>query len=636
MFKSQPKGNSNETRGVLFFNRGEKCAVRLVVALYTLRKHYHGDVTVFLEEPYPKELDFCCEYFACNVVHSEPNLNSGALVRKTELFVNSPYDRTIWLDADTVTVGKIDELFDLLDDADVVIPDFCGWLSSGNKISNRIKTFKGVVSDEMLLEAQNGHPAINTGIFSYRKNIQFMKDWIDLAQKGEGKIWIADEIAFQILYPFYDNIKVGPMKYNTSVVYGEKVEDKRVIHYHGQKHVFGNNLSQVWVDTFNEMRKDNIANIESVVQYADKRLAKFLGMKRPRGYLKSFPGNAIPGNALQGNALQGNALQGNALQGNALNLDQNAKQVKNDGLRDDVTIVTACDDHYVGILRETFANWRKYKKIDEFPVIVFVNGIPFEDSRLDFLKLPNVKIIPWSMPDAESHREEMLSAFVFGTAEHVKTEFWLKLDADSYAINDKPLFSEDMKKYAFCGHKWTYSRPEHIKMLDEWARTHRQPKLKNAKPMLSEGKIEGNRFYHNKRRTISYIQLHKSKFTRFCVKLLGNKKKLPAPTQDTYMFFVCDRFDPQFIGTADFKRDHGFIQGRGKLGAEHIKEVLSNVENNKVNVENVVDEDKNIVDSKKDIDNVKTVIDNVVKDATISSIPFLDSTGKRCVVQVEN
>ena len=53
-------------------------------------------------------------------------------------------------DADTVTVGKIDELFDLLDDADVVIPDFCGWLSSGNKISNRIKTFKGVVSDEML------------------------------------------------------------------------------------------------------------------------------------------------------------------------------------------------------------------------------------------------------------------------------------------------------------------------------------------------------------------------------------------------------------------------------------------------------------------------------------------------------
>ena len=64
--------------------------------------------------------------------------------------------------------------------------------------------------------------------------------------------------------------------------------------------------------------------------------------------------------------------------------------------------------------------------------------------------------------------------------------------------------------------------------------------------------------------------------------------------------------------------------------------MLSNVENNKVNVENVVDEDKNIVDSKKDIDNVKTVIDNVVKDATISSIPFLDSTGKRCVVQVEN
>ena len=69
---------------------------------------------------------------------------------------------------------------------------------------------------------------------------------------------------------------------------------------------------------------------------------------------------------------------------------------KKKGIYNDVTIVTACDDHYVDILRETYPNWQKYKKVDTFPVIVFVHGIPLDSPRLDFLKLPNVRLIEWS------------------------------------------------------------------------------------------------------------------------------------------------------------------------------------------------------------------------------------------------
>ena len=180
------------------------------------------------------------------------------------------------------------------------------------------------------------------------------------------------------------------------------------------------------------------------------------------------------------------------------------------------------------------------------------------------------------MKNADSHREEMLSAFVFGAAEHVKTDYWLKLDADSYATDDRPFITEEMKQYAFCGHRWGYSRPAHIKQLDEWAKGHWKRKLCKAKPMINEGSIDGRRFYHNVKRTISFIQLHRAKFTRFCVSLL-KEQKLPAPTQDTFMFYVANRFDPHTVGIMNFKKKFGFTQGRGKMGAEHIKKCVENV-----------------------------------------------------------
>ena len=520
-----------ETKGILLFNKGEKCIVRAIVALYSIRQQWDGDITFFLEEPYPHEFDEVCKYFNVNVVHCNPNNNVKVLVRKTELFVNSPYDRTLWIDSDTIVVGKIDEMFDYLDDCDIAIPHFAGWMSNGGTISKRIKKYKGIAEDRYLDEALNPHPAINTGIVAYRKNLPFMKDWIKLAQKGDGKMFIPDEVAFQVLYPSYQGIKIVPQKFNVSVRFGENIEDKRIIHYHGQKHCLDYNLCSIWKDKFNDMRKGNIANINNFLQYADKRLKKYL-------------------------------------------VNEENKKI---GIISDVTIVTACDEYYVDILRETYRNWREYKNIDKYPVIVFVNGMELNDSRLDFLKLPNVTLIPWKMGNADSHREEMLSAFVFGAAEHVKTDYWMKLDADSYATDYTDLIDDSMRQYAFCGHKWGYSKVQHIKELDEWAKGHWKRKLRKASPMINEGRVEGRRFYHNSKRTISFIQLHKTKFTRFCVKLL-KERKLPSPTQDTYMFYVANRFDPSSVGRKNFKKDYGFTQANGRLGVESIKARLKIVD----------------------------------------------------------
>lgn len=536
-----------ESRGIIMFNRGPNMVVNSLITLYSLRKYYNGNITFYIEEPTPVELEESLKFFDCNIIHNEKRHDLKTLVRKNSLFENPPYMYTLWIDIDTVIVGNIDKMFDYLieKNVDLCIPSFCDWKNSGRQISKRINGFNGIAEERHIKEAlKKEHYSINTGVLSFKRSEkwnEFVRYWTDLADRGAkaGK-FIPDETAAGILIPNMGEwgLKyfIAPLDYNVSVKYGKELsKDPRIIHGHGSKSFMDFPLCDDFKSILKEMCDKNISGINNLLKYSDKRLKEYLKNK-----------DCIIGNMEYSN--------------------------------NDVTIVSACDEKYVDILRETFANWRKYKKIDEYPVIIYVNNIPLDDPRLDFLRLPNVTMIPWEMKNAENHREEMLSAFVYGPAKDVKTEYWMKLDADSYATNYKPLVEDFMKKYdAFIGHKWSYSRPEHIKQLDAWAKGHWQKKLKNFTPMITQGKIDGNRFYHNNRRTISFIQLHKTKFSRFCIRLV-NGEKLPCPSHDTYYYYIAQVFNPTAMAIHNFKKCNGFTQGNGKLGVDHIRKCLENVE----------------------------------------------------------
>lgn len=553
----------SETKGIIMFNRGPNMLVRILVTLYSLRKHYSGNVTFYVEPPCPcpNELDEALKYFGCNIVHLEERHDFKTLIRKTSLFGSlgtANYDKTLWLDSDVVVVGSLDGMFDLLDNADLVIPHFAHWWSDGHLMSKRVKRFQGLIDQKYIDEALKHHPAINTGVVGFKNSEKWRKFvdnvWVPLSDQGANKhIFIADEVGLQVLMPSLSehDIKfcLAPSGYNVSVLHDhDQSKELYAIHMHGDKHVLDTKNSQYWKDTFKEMCDSNIANINSFLQYSDKRLKAYLGKKDVKSSLPSYQTS-------------------------------------------DVTIVSACDPFYVEELKFTFENWRVYKKIDNHPVIIFYNGMEESDPRLDFLRLPNVTLIKWDetcMSPVDSHRELMLSAFVIGTATHVKTDYWIKIDADSYATNDYPLYDEDFKNYAFVGPRWGYSKVDLVKQLDKWASMHWKRKLRKSTPMISEGKIEGSRFYHNVKRTISFIQFHKTRFSRFCVKLLKEDpethlKRLPAPSHDTFYFYVIQRFDPHLMATRNFKRDRGFTQGRGRLGAEYIKQCVEQVDINIAN-----------------------------------------------------
>ena len=614
--------------GIIMFNKNEKCIVRALVSLYTIRQHYDGPITFFIETS-PNGFKESVEYFGCNAIELEENTELKTLIRKTQIFANTPYDYTLWLDSDTILLGKVDEMFEYLENYDVAIPHFSNWYSDGPIMRRRINNFNGHVPEEVFKKSLEHNPSVNTGVVAYRKDSPFLRDWIDLTIKTNGLCFISDEVAFQVLYPSYHGIYIAPMKFNVSVRFGNDIDDKRIVHMHGGKHCIPQFplCKQNWIPTFEKMRETNVANINHFVEkYSDRRLKKFLKGERVWG--KEEEAEDVMNEY-----------------GVSVEKEKKSKKEKNSKASNgkDVTIVTACDEKYVDILRETFANWRKYKNIDEYPVIVFVHGIDSQDPRLDFLRLPNVKMIMWSMPIAESHREEMLSAFVFGTAENVETDYWLKLDADSYATDNRPFIDDTMKQYDFCGHRWGYSRPDHIRKLDEWAKGHNKSKLKNAKPMIEEGNIEGNRFYHKTKRTISYIQLHKTKFTKFCVRLL-KERRLPAPTQDTFMFYVANRFDPDHVGTKNFKRHYGFTQGKGKWGAELMRQKLQQVDEsfskNPPMIQPKQNVDEAFVDSENDEEtspiNVEMIPVNShrKKQEETHNKPFIVPEGKDVIIEI--
>ncbi|HUU40923.1 MAG TPA: hypothetical protein VMW42_08285, partial [Desulfatiglandales bacterium] len=203
-----------------------------------------------------------------------------ALLTKTVVHRYSPYDRTIFLDADTVVVGSIDELFDMLDFDDVVFTRFCDWSSSRNPVAGRIKEWSSIFP-ELIGSALSFGPAINSGVFAFSRSeyaVGMLETWARMAVPGR-KFFICDEVCLQLVVPMFDCGVVDSV-FNTSCKYGRLTPDTRVIHYHGKKHCRCGSpvpfMGDVWVSFFDEVMSKDIASVSAWCPAGDRQLGKFL------------------------------------------------------------------------------------------------------------------------------------------------------------------------------------------------------------------------------------------------------------------------------------------------------------------------------------------------------------------------
>jgi hypothetical protein len=194
----------------------------------------------------------------------------GHYLVKTQLWRHSPFDRGLFIDADTVVAGPLDEL--LQADGRVVLTHFADWRSDGRKMRRRIEGFRGVTpAIDRLVEDQvsRSWPAINTGVFRFDRDYAGLEQWESITAAVSPR-FIADEIAAQVVFPCWGrDCTVVDDRWNCSPIFGAHKAEARVWHFHGEKHVRKGG-EVFWMPAFQQAMADNVAGIRGWAAADDK------------------------------------------------------------------------------------------------------------------------------------------------------------------------------------------------------------------------------------------------------------------------------------------------------------------------------------------------------------------------------
>jgi len=503
-----------KSKGVIYYNRGTKCIIRLLVSLASLRKHWDGEVSVIYSGDQQEWFVKALEKFNAKVVVMPFRKGEGSLVLKASLWRYSPYDLTMFMDADTIVLNPIDEYFDYIEEHDFVTGNFANWKSTGGTISKRIKSWEAACP-ELIQDAIGFGPAVNTGVDGWKKDATLLKAWEELTIKGyklNCTRRIVDEVACQLLLPQH-KCYVADTRWGESIKFGKYNKETVIIHFHGNKHAGDRPQNALWKAQYNEL-----IDIHGITEIKKNNF----GDRALKGYTGTIKKN--------------------------------------------LTIVSAVNKKYFNKFKSKFPKWQVTEGLMEHPYIIFAHDDCLEEARSFLSKWNNVKIIPWRFPKAEGNvREEMLSAFVFGTAEHVKTKYWMKLDGDTTPKSHLVEIPDFAFNSVITAPKWHYTKckgdPNYdiedpdknkhwLNRLDDWADS--LPDFAKTKRLFKDN-IEGRR--HGHRRICSFAEVEKTAWTThladMCMRTGG---RLPVPSQDTTTWYAAKRLGRK-ISEWNFRRD---------------------------------------------------------------------------------
>jgi hypothetical protein len=484
------------TRGVLYYNRGTRCLTRLLVSLHSLRAYYTGSVCIAHEGEPPDWFRQMAEEMGAQIMVL-PKSDEYVLIEKSKLWRVMPFDHTMFLDADTVVRGPVDEFLSWTAKHGCVVTKFNDWHTHRGRMRRRIEQWNKVAPKEVEKALKYGW-AINTGIQGWSRGNNILPAYEEMTVRGNvrgiGKKML-DEIAMQLLIPSYQHHLAGA-EWNCGCLHNDGSK-ARIVHYHGHKHCRDDANGQIWKDAFRALVAD-------FPKHADRLL------KHPEDDTISL------------------------------------WLAKEDGYRPDVTIVTAVNPAYADRLRENIALWMNTPGLKNQKFIVFVNGFKNANER-KFLNLPNVRIVRWDYPQA-SPRETMLAAFILGVAREIKTKYWMKLDGDT-----KPIAGEwkwpDYQRYTITSHRWGYTKMKgDPSAKDHWF--NRLDKVFESPNPFPKLDIKSDfRVSHRPRNRLgipmrfgSFAHIEKTEFTRKMASIIKEKcgGRLPIPSQDTLSWYCAN------------------------------------------------------------------------------------------------
>src|SRR6185369_5880663 len=126
---------------------GAAHADRLIVSVWSLRKHYDGPITIYTTQPESHEIGRLCAAderldIEHRTVAQEPARKNSTFLTKLKILPHVPYETTLYLDADTLVVGSPSALFDLEPSQPLGVTRFSNWVTSGRIMRRRLEKWR--------------------------------------------------------------------------------------------------------------------------------------------------------------------------------------------------------------------------------------------------------------------------------------------------------------------------------------------------------------------------------------------------------------------------------------------------------------------------------------------------------------
>ena len=251
----------------------------LLASLYTLRKHYHGDVWVYAwEESYPM----------VKAMSEDPRLAFTAQLRepdyrgKNAQFLDKiklvsglcgKVDIALYLDADTTIHGSLTPLFEQASIYGFCATQFCDWTVRGSIPRKRIKSLMEFPSiDRQVIRHTLAcrFPSLNGGVWAAEPSSPVLPQWHKWTWEAR-KTFIADEKVLHlmpVMFPEQMTVMLGgafncsPMqKFQPDTLYDDQVV---VRHYHGDSNVRLNKCQRgidMWWPIYLKCLTENIGGV---------------------------------------------------------------------------------------------------------------------------------------------------------------------------------------------------------------------------------------------------------------------------------------------------------------------------------------------------------------------------------------
>jgi len=257
---------------------GERHAVQLAVSLRSLRQHWSGPVAIIAGDDDAKR-------FAARAA-MDPNIDVDRIkwtaptgrrgqgyANKCKMFQLSPYKHTIFLDADTLVVDRLDGLWSD-DAAQVVLTQFSDWVSNGSRIRKRFGPWENVEPLRVAQQREAAYPAINTGVIAFGHCCgAFFEHWEEVTNRNIR--FICDEIAAQLIFDEH-HTKVVDDRWNCSPVHGANRDGVHIWHGHGWKFIKRHVGREIWMPYFREAYEADTCGIQTWYPAGDRKLAAMM------------------------------------------------------------------------------------------------------------------------------------------------------------------------------------------------------------------------------------------------------------------------------------------------------------------------------------------------------------------------